>query len=91
MHRLVAARLLEAPESMRALADRNLAKLREVDAGGHAAVYLDEWDRLLSGPSDALVETLTSERQSARDLRQVSPFAGALSPAERQRIIETVR
>jgi transcriptional regulator with XRE-family HTH domain len=91
MHRLVAARLVTEPDAVRSTANRNLATLRQADTERRAAGYLDEWVHLLDGPTDALVETLTSERQSARDLRQVSPFAGVLSTAERLRIIEAVR
>ena len=65
--------------------------MRRADTDGRAASYLDEWAHLLDGPTDTLVETLTSERQSARDLRQVSPFAGVLSQDERLRIIDAVR
>jgi transcriptional regulator with XRE-family HTH domain len=91
MHRLVAAKLLADPEAVRMKAGRNLSTLREANADGHATAYLEEWARLLDGPADALIDTLTSERQSARDLRQVSPFAGTLSEEERRRIIRSVR
>lgn len=91
MHRLVASKLVTEPDAVRSAASRNLATLRQADTERRAAGYLDEWVHLLDGPPDALVETLTSERQSARDLRQVSPFAGVLSTTERLRIIEAVR
>ncbi len=91
MHRSVASRLLAEPDEVRSKAQRNLLALRQADADGRAAAYLDEWAHLLDGPTDTLVETLTSERQSARDLRQVSPFAGVLSQDERLRIIDAVR
>lgn len=91
MHRLVASRLLDTEDEVRAKAERNLRTLRRADADGRAASYLDEWAHLLDGPTDTLVETLTSGRQSARDLRQVSPFAGVLTQDERQRIIKAIR
>lgn len=91
MHRIVARKLIDDPEMVRSAAHRNLRTLRQADADERASDYLDEWARLLDAPIDALVETLVSERQSARDLRQVSPFAGVLTPAERQRIIAAVR
>ena len=91
MHRSVASRLLAEPDEVRSKAQQNLLALRRADVDGRAAAYLDEWAHLLDGPTDTLVETLTSERQSARDLRQVSPFAGVLSQHERLRIIHAVR
>lgn len=91
MHRLVASKLLADPGSVRSRARQNLATLWTADADGHASAYLEAWTRLLDGPADALIDTLTNERQSARDLRQVSPFAGTLTDAERRRIIASIR
>jgi len=91
MHRLVASKLLSNPDVVRAKARQNLETLGRADADGHASAYVEAWDRLLDGPLDALIDTLTSERQSARDLRQVSPFAGTLADHERRRIIARVR
>lgn len=91
MHRLVASKLLADPDSVRSRAWRNLETLGEANADGRASAYLQAWHRLLDGPTDALIDTLTSERQSARDLRQVSPFAGTLTEQERRRIIASIR
>ncbi len=90
MHRLVAAKLLTDPNTVRSTARRNLATLRKADADDHARPYIDEWKRLLDGPTDVVVDVLTSEAQTARDLRQVSPFAGVLADDERRRILRAV-
>ncbi len=45
--------------------------------------YAHGWRRLLDGPKADLLAFLVSDSQEARDFRQASPFAGALSPRER--------
>jgi len=45
--------------------------------------YCHGWRRLLDGPKTDLVAFLISDSQEARDYRQASPFAGALSARER--------
>lgn len=79
----VAGKLLIDPEGVLALARQNLERLREQHAGGRVDFWLDRWDELLDGPLDAIVDSLVSERADAVDLRQVSPFAGALDDRER--------
>jgi len=46
-----------------------------------------EWQSLLAGPRDALLALLLGTDERAKRLRQSSPFAGALTPAERSKII----
>jgi transcriptional regulator with XRE-family HTH domain len=91
LHRLVAARLAADPDAVIGRASKNLDHLREVHDDGSADRYLDAWEALLRGPLDDLLDALTSERQSARDLRNVSPFAGVLGDDERRRILGSVR
>jgi len=87
LHRAVAAKLIADPDRLLSLARDNLDRLRAVHDDGSADRYFAAWAALLDGPLDALLEVLTSERQHARDLRQTSPFAGALADVERQRIL----
>ena len=47
----------------------------------HAA----EWERLLSLPPDKLARAIITDSARGRDLRQNSPFAGALTEPERRR------
>ena len=50
----------------------------------HQAVgWLDEWQALLDGPPEQLVDVFLGGDEHSVDLRQVSPFAGALSDEER--------
>lgn len=81
LHRAIARRLAADPEQVVSIARRNLARMRT--RGGQASQLLREWEILLNRPAPALVELLTDPGEWARDLRQVTPFAGVLSAAER--------
>lgn len=52
--------------------------------------YAERWATILLLPIDDLREVIVADTQTGRDLRQNSPFAGALSEAERRRLIELV-
>ena len=69
----------------------NLETLRHADVDGAAASYLDAWERLLHGNLESLVEVLTGTEHAARDLRNVTPFAGVVSDAQRRKLIRTIR
>lgn len=53
--------------------------------------YAEEWETVLGRPIPEIKQVLTEDSQWARDLRQNSPFAGALSEPERRKILETFR
>jgi hypothetical protein len=53
--------------------------------------YAEAWEDVLRRPLPEIKRTLTEDSQWARDLRQNSPFAGALSEPERRRILEEIR
>ena len=83
LHEAVAARLEAQPQ----LLEVARANLRRWLAARPAAV-LREWQRLLDSlPLPQLVQLLRSPEEEAVRLRQSSPFAGILSPAERQAIL----
>ncbi len=81
--RVVAERFAADPQRSRGLARRNLARWRRQRPGSRTEGYWAEWERILDGPDEGVIEILTSTSQSARDLRQASPFAGLLSDKER--------
>lgn len=85
-HRLIAIKLLNDPATVTAKGRTNLARMREADESRRSARYLDEWDRLLDGEEHVLVSVLIDPSERGRDLRQTSPFAGVLTPAERSRV-----
>lgn len=83
----VAGKLVSDPEPTLRRARENLAALRAQHPRGQAARWLAEWDRLLDGPIERVLEVLTSTTQYARELRQNSPFAGVLTPQEREQVL----
>lgn len=82
----VSGRIAADPETALSLARTNLAKMRE-SARGQAVSWLDEWEKLLSDPTENLLTALTSRSPRGRDLRQNSPFAGVLSEDERNQVL----
>ena len=70
-------------------ARRNLELMRKVHRHGGAQRWFDEWDGLLRGPVDDVLEVLASRSPRSRELRQNSPFAGVLSEGERQRVLRS--
>ena len=56
------------------------------DRNPHAHDLLGEWREILSRPTDEIVEAMLDPGLRARDLRQVTPFAGVLDAPERTRV-----
>lgn len=81
LHRAIADRLVTEPAATIRQARRNLRHMAALHPD--AATLLDEWRVALSLSIDALVDLLVDPRPHARDLRQVTPFAGVLAPSER--------
>jgi hypothetical protein len=53
--------------------------------------YAARWSLLLDGPVDRLREIMASDTEDAKDLRQCSPFAGALGARERWMLWKTAK
>ena len=83
LHRAVARRLRDDPDTVLAAARRNLATMRSIHADGSADRWLAAWATLLDGPVVEVVRVLTDESESAHELRQNTPFAGVLTASER--------
>ena len=80
LHRVVAERLKGDP----AVLDRAKQRIDEwLRLGQPHPEYALAWRDLLTGPLDALLAVLTDGSERARSLRQVTPFAGVVSPRER--------
>lgn len=91
LHRAIVTKLAADPEGVVAKARRNLAVMRRANQDRSAEPWLAEWGRLIRGPISPVVEVLVSTSQRARDLRQVTPFAGVLSDEERRAIYHAER
>lgn len=83
----IAGKLVSDPSSMLEVARRNLKQLKRIHARGTARRWINEWEKLLEGPIEGVLEALTSRAPRARELRQNSPFAGVLSEEERARAL----
>ncbi len=83
LHRAVAERLSEDADVLTRARNRVEGWCRDLRRHPYAL----EWRRLLDGPLDELRKALVSGDPEMVTLRQASPFAGALSPAERYRIL----
>ena len=80
LHRLVAERVLASPE----LVDEARARLKRwLATGAFDPSWGTRWLEILDRPTEDLAALLTDPGQRARDLRQSSPFAGAIDPRER--------
>jgi hypothetical protein len=51
-----------------------------------ASPFIKEWQVLLERPPEALASLLTDPHPWARELRQVTPFAGILTAGERSAV-----
>ena len=81
LHRAIAGRLARDPDTTLRQARRTLALMRRQHP--EAGSLLREWSVLLDRPVEQLVPALTDPSPRARELRQVTPFAGVLTTAER--------
>lgn len=80
LHRAIAARLAADSPPVLARARRNLERMA---AAAPRSQLLREWGVLLQRPVPALLPVLSDPAPWARELRQVTPFAGVLTAAER--------
>ncbi len=85
LHHAIARLLEEDPDRSLARAHQVLALMRSRNP--HASALLDEWELILRRPIEAIVEVMGDPRPWARELRQVTPFAGLLSAAQRTAVL----
>ena len=81
LHQAIADRLRQQPEQVLARARQSLEQMLARQGG--SSIPLREWRALLDRPVEALLPLLTDLDPWARELRHVTPFAGALSAGER--------
>jgi hypothetical protein len=85
-HRVVADRLSEQ------IVDEARERIERLATERHLHPrYAERWRRLLSRPLPDIAQAISADDEEGRDLRQNSPFAGALNEQERRRIIEAIR
>ncbi len=88
LHREVVVAIRERPE----LLDRARSRVEHwIKDGSVARTYATDWRDLLMMPLDRLADRLVDPGEKMRALRQCSPFAGALDPKDRWRILEETK
>lgn len=88
LHRAVAGRLVEQPAAILELARQNAMRLLgQQTRYGMTTHWLQQWLQVLDSGVDDVAEILTSHSPLARELRQNSPFAGALPQETRSRVL----
>lgn len=88
-HHAVAKMVRQDPQAVIQRAKRSLA--RQHKDHPHAAELLDQWQAWLDLPIDELIARMLDAGVMARDMRQVTPFAGVLDARERMRILKKFR
>lgn len=84
LHRAVAEVLATSPEAL----DQARGRVgRWLEDGSVAREYAERWQRLLQLPHEELAARLVDPGEEMTALRQCSPFAGALDPRTRWRIL----
>lgn len=87
-HRVIAERLPHQPEVLEKARRRVEAW---VAAGAGAPFYARRWAQVLAGDPASIAAFLVEQSELADELRQSSPFAGALRPRERWTIWRETR
>ncbi|MDQ2707386.1 MAG: helix-turn-helix domain-containing protein [Actinomycetota bacterium] len=88
LHRALVGRLMEQPDQVMNLARKNaIHLLRQQQRTGMTTHWLTEWLRVLDRGVDEVAEVLTSRNPLSLELRQNSPFAGALPQETRSRVL----
>lgn len=86
-HRAIAERLRERPEILESARRR----VEAWTSGGSVPFYAQKWAEILAGDASSVAAFLAERSELANELRQSSPFAGALRPQERWRIWRETR
>ncbi|HME10015.1 MAG TPA: hypothetical protein VKG25_23355 [Bryobacteraceae bacterium] len=92
LHRAIAEKI-EADPTLLSIARDNLdrwalAAQIPLNDAGRSRPYADAWREILDRPLPELLHLLTEDSERMRALRQATPFAGVLNPAERWAIYE---
>ncbi len=83
LHRTLANKLASDPQAVLEVVPNNLARLRMRLTSAIGQQWVDRWTELVDSPIEVLTEGMLADTPEGRELRQNSPFAGALTQSER--------
>jgi excisionase family DNA binding protein len=89
LHAAVAGRVATDPRRTLAKARTNLARMKAAHAT--PSRWLARWETLIGDGPESVIRALVADTPEARELRQNSPFAGALTEHERSRALAAIR
>jgi hypothetical protein len=89
MHCLIAQKIARDPRLLD-IARRNLGAW-SARYGDSPPGALEEWRTILRRPWHEIADIITDSGETSTRLRQSSPFAGVLTPAERSKVYEAFR
>lgn len=90
-HRVIAERLRHQPEVLERARRRVQEWLMSGADGASVPFYARKWAEVLAGDVSSIAAFLVERSELADELRQSSPFAGALQPRERWKIWRETR
>ena len=85
LHRAIAEKLRAHPELLE-IAQDNLTRWSQTQT--HSRPYWDAWRTILSRPLPEILDVILEDTERMAAMRQTSPFAGVLTPAERWAIYD---
>jgi hypothetical protein len=86
-HRIIAKRLIQDP----AILEKARERVRTWLAENSERPFAREWEKILARDAESIAAFIVARSELAEELRQSSPFAGALDPRERWRIWRRTR
>jgi transcriptional regulator with XRE-family HTH domain len=89
LHSAIVEKIRNDPKPALRRAKKHLRRLRDLHP--HANVLLKHWSAWLRMPFEDLAARMTGSDVLAREMRQVSPFAGVLDPEQRMEVLKAVR
>ena len=89
LHTAISTELRKREDVVVGIARRNISRMRSLNP--HATSLLDEWEGILEGTTDQIVARMLDLSEHGRELRQVTPLAGVLSPAKRATVYKSFR
>lgn len=92
LHRALLTPMLTDPDSVLTKARENLNRWSGMHrSDGMTVGYFQQWQRVLEGGIDSVVEVVTSPTEEACELRQNSPFAGVLPDETRVQVLRSFK